>query len=837
MFKPVGVNCLLFCYLSLILACSNVFSQEHEQINDSLSNSELAKKEAQAESLFRLAKTYHLQQDYPSSVNNFLSSVSIYESLNNVDSVAKVYLEITKLYQDWGAYDKALEYALNTYLFAQSLGNNELKIKALKQIAATYFEKGNYIKAINSYEELLTYAKSQKNAYEQMFALEYLAESEKEAKLYKKAEQHYMELLSFNKQAQNPSLFIAKIHTYLGFLNQKINKPLNALRYYQAALTIYQKNNEEKFLADAYLNIALSKTAIKKYKQAEVSYKKALTLKKKFGDKKGVAQLNNYLMLNSYKAGNKNKAFNYAYKAKKIAKEAGFLTILLTTYTTLARIHEDKEFYKESQEFYLLYRVIKDSLSTINQKKEKLLVQKNFEINKNEDEFKLRIVKQEKNKLQVSQLEMKAKQQEKDLAISKKNAELQEANYHMAEMEKQKIQNLLALAESNLYKGKQAREILLLQKNEALKDLLIQKQNDEQEDKERNLTLALKDNQLLKKDKELKAQEMKKQTATQKYLVIISFLIGVAFIIMGINWLFSHRKNKKLSLQKKEISEQNRILHKKQEEILTQRTLIEKQNEELKYQGKQVEDSIKAAALIQQAVLPEELKCKYLLGEHFIIYKPKNVVSGDFYWLYEVEGKTFMAVVDCTGHGVPGALTAMIGATLLDKIVGFRKVYEPNQILEQLHHEIEESFDGGQIQSYYGMDLSLVRIERLSPNETKVTFSAAKRPLYYILPNTSTLVEVKGTRRMIGGRDAKRAFAAQEFVFPMGTLIYMGTDGFADQADNKGKRFGTQNLKQLLSQISDLSLEHQAIVLEEKFQTYTGEATQRDDVLLIGFRV
>lgn len=839
MFKKSCTYCFVCFYLSLCLVYTNAFSQEEEIIiNESSLDTQLAKKRKQAKSLFEIAKVYRLQKDYPSTINNFLSCAFIYESLNDVEQVAKVYFEIAQTYQSWNAYDKALEYSLNTYLFAKNLEDKELEFLGNKQIAQIYFQKGNYKEAISRYKELLNYVKKQGNLPEQILLLEALATAEKKDKLYKQAHQHYIELLGFTQKEQGASLFSANVYTNLGFLNQQMKKPLKALKYFQGAGTIYKKNDKQELLAGAYQNIALSKMSLKNFEGAEFFYKKALLIKKKFKNKADIARLKKHLALNSYLLGNKSKAFNYALEAEKLAKEGDFLDILLEIYEVLAQMYAKEEFYKESKEYYILHASVKESLNLLKEREASMKAQRKLDITKSEDEFKLRTAKKEKNEMKLDQLKMKAKQQEKDLALFKQNAKLQEANYNMAKLEKQKIQNLLALTQSNLDKEKQTQEILILQKNQALKDLFLKNQTALREDKQRDLALALKDNELLKKDKQLKAEEMKEQAINQKYLIIISFLIGIAFIFMGLSWFKSRRKNRRLSLQKKEISEQNNILQKKQKEISKQRALIHEQHQELKYQNQQVKDSIRAAALIQQAILPESTKFKFVLGDYFIIYKPKDVVSGDFYWLYETDNKIFIAIVDCTGHGIPGALTAMIGTTLLDKIVGLRKVYNPDQILEQLHKEVEVSFTGGQVQSYYGMDLGLLSIEKYTENESKIIFAAAKRPLYYILPNTSTLIEIKGTRRMIGGGiGIKRDFVAHEIILPKGTLIYMGTDGFADQADEQGNRFGTQKLKKTLSQISDLSIQKQAVVLEQTFQNYIGSATQRDDILLIGFKI
>ena len=240
-------------------------------------------------------------------------------------------------------------------------------------------------------------------------------------------------------------------------------------------------------------------------------------------------------------------------------------------------------------------------------------------------------------------------------------------------------------------------------------------------------------------------------------------------------------------------------------------TEIKKANIEISAQNKFIKSSINYAQTIQQAILPiKENIDKHL--NNFIIYRPKDVVSGDFYWftvvkdiplLKEVEYLKFIAAVDCTRHGVPGAFMSMIGSSLLNEIVKQRKIYEPKDILIQLNLGIRKSLKQDITENHDGMDLCLCRIEEephnssnltysplthsllthSKPTHSKVTFVGAKRPLFYYKSQEKELKRIKGSRKSIGGyyQNNKVEFTNQEIILQKNDIIYLTTDGYIDQ--------------------------------------------------------
>ena len=271
--------------------------------------------------------------------------------------------------------------------------------------------------------------------------------------------------------------------------------------------------------------------------------------------------------------------------------------------------------------------------------------------------------------------------------------------------------------------------------------------------------------------------------------------------------------------------------------IETQRDTIETHNQTLTQSNKLISQSIKAAQHIQQAILPNQRKLDYLLKDHFIIYRPKDMVSGDFYWLNEIDGYIYLATVDCTGHGVPGAFMSMIGNLLLDEIIRVKKITDPAHIVQQLHNEIYSTLRQAETNNSYGMDLSLMVFKRQNTH-AEIRFCGAKHSLHYYNPQTQETGTFKGDRKSLGGhQNDDLCFTTQPLKLPQGTFVYVGSDGMEDQNNVKRRRFGSKKILQTLKDSAHLPLQQQKEVLETTFDTFMQGTIQRDDILIICFQV
>ena len=297
-------------------------------------------------------------------------------------------------------------------------------------------------------------------------------------------------------------------------------------------------------------------------------------------------------------------------------------------------------------------------------------------------------------------------------------------------------------------------------------------------------------------------------------------------------------QKKAITERNKEIITQNEELRQQQDEIMAQRDAIELQNNTLSIQNKRINQSIRSAKTIQEAILPFEVRMKKTLGEYFVIYQPRDIVSGDFYWLGEVQNKRIVAVIDCTGHGVPGAFMSMVGFTMLNEIINTKQVSDPSDILEQLRQDIRYYLRQDETGGRNGMDVVLVTLENLDSEQVRVSFAGAKRPLWYIQQNSTATEFIKGSSVSIGIiYEEQRSIQTHTFICPRKTLLYLGTDGFTDQNNIHRKKIGNQKLMKMLYLYRNLPLSQQKQALEKMLHEHIEGTEQRDDILFLGFKL
>ncbi|MBU8893265.1 MAG: response regulator [Bacteroidales bacterium] len=291
-----------------------------------------------------------------------------------------------------------------------------------------------------------------------------------------------------------------------------------------------------------------------------------------------------------------------------------------------------------------------------------------------------------------------------------------------------------------------------------------------------------------------------------------------------------------IAKQKERMEEDLNFIMKQGDKIAEQKHKIIIQHKIVRKQNKKIEDSILYAKRIQSAVLPPNRFIQHLLAEHFIFYKPRDIVSGDFYWTKQVDDKIYIAAADCTGHGVPGALMSMLGITFLNEIINKNPNIHANEILNELRIHIISSLrqTGSTGESRDGLDIALCIINHKNKS---LEYSGANNPLYLIRNNA--LIETKPDRMPIGiHRRAKESFQNNILKLQNNDLVYIFSDGFVDQFGGKdGRKFLSSNFKNLLIENNSKSLNEQKILIEQTFNNWKGERKQLDDILIIGFKI
>lgn len=272
-------------------------------------------------------------------------------------------------------------------------------------------------------------------------------------------------------------------------------------------------------------------------------------------------------------------------------------------------------------------------------------------------------------------------------------------------------------------------------------------------------------------------------------------------------------------------------------EVVQQKAEIELQSQKIEVFYKQVTDSIRYAKRIQEAILPPDSFVKKLLPDSFVLYKPKDIVSGDFYWFDQVGGKSLFAAVDCTGHGVPGAFMSIVGYNLLKQIVSKHQNPQPSFILDELSKGVSETLHqrNEESTSKDGMDITLCSYD---PKERELEFAGAFNPLFIVRDNE--ILEIKGNKFPIGiflEKETKK-FTNHKFKVKKGDVLYIFSDGYADQFGGaKGKKFMQSQFRNLLFDIHIKPMPEQRRILDQTIEHWRGNEDQVDDILVIGMRV
>ena len=272
------------------------------------------------------------------------------------------------------------------------------------------------------------------------------------------------------------------------------------------------------------------------------------------------------------------------------------------------------------------------------------------------------------------------------------------------------------------------------------------------------------------------------------------------------------------------------------EKIIKKRTKeIREQRDQIAEQKQAITDSIQYAKRIQTAVLPPGELIEKVLPEHFILFKPRDIVSGDFYWLKQIDKYVVFTAADCTGHGVPGAFMSMLGVALLNEIVRRKEITRANQILEELRNQIKAALrqSGKAGEAKDGMDMALCILDL---EEMKLQFAGAYNPLYLI--RGDELIETKADKMPVAIYLKMDNFTTHKIQVQKGDCLYLFSDGYADQfGGEKGKKFKSKAFKALLLSIQDKSMEEQRLAIDEAFENWRGDLEQVDDVCVIGVRI
>ena len=298
--------------------------------------------------------------------------------------------------------------------------------------------------------------------------------------------------------------------------------------------------------------------------------------------------------------------------------------------------------------------------------------------------------------------------------------------------------------------------------------------------------------------------------------------------------------NKEITAKNEELQHQKGEIEKQAENLLEVNKLLIGKNEEIESKNEKITDSIKYAKQIQKAVLPEKDFISSIINEHFIFFKPRDIVSGDFYWLRKINDFIIIAAVDCTGHGVPGAFMSMLGVALLNEVVRKKEIVQPNQVLNELRKYVKTSLHqtGNNDESRDGMDMAICAI---NSRTYVMQYAGANNPVYIIRKNEKEkpeLIKLEADSMPIGIYINETPFKNKEIQLKQNDCIYLFSDGYIDQfGGKKGNRFLSTRFNKMLLDIYNKPMEVQKNIIEKTFYDWKGSNIQVDDILVMGLRV
>ncbi len=729
---------------------------------------------------------------------------SLLTQLKQADAPQKLslLLELSEYYYEREPA-RAATFAGDAYEIAVRQSDLNLQAKAL-------FSIGYVAYLMNEYDKSLLYLKKAHTLWLKLENADGVASCLNRMGNVWQLKGDYEQALSLYKQ----SFFIVKnlpdnaelprILTNMGSIYQLYGDYKQAINYMLQALGIYEDMKNDEGMAWSYLNIARLFKKMSDYEKALQYVNNSYQMYKKIADVKGI-KTGVALCLKEKGSiyqdmGNFDKALEYGLKVLELNTAAANQHGIASSLYILGRIYYSQNRYEDA---------IKNMQQSMKQKA-----------------------------LLGDSLDLAAIHRYLGYIYLKQGSYSQSQTAFTTSIRMAKKQNLrdelrdvyMGLSDLSRLQGKYNKALDYYIQFSALKDSL-----NDRDILQREMQYEFNRRQHNMELEQIQKEEMQKSKLQRQKLLtmlFIGFFIFTLLLALSIYRNFKVKKaaNEKLALQNEEIRLKNKLIE-------AQRDDIKLQHDQISNQNKLITDSIRYAQRIQTAILPQEKMIQQLLGEHFIFYLPKNIVSGDFYWIGKHGSKIVIAAADCTGHGVPGAFMSMLGVAFLNEIVNKLGIVNPDEILFSLRRNVidalHQSDEIGRPKD--GMDIALVTIDTAT---RKLQFAGAHNPMYHF--NNGTLSVYKGSRMPIGihSEMSETPFELHELSYAKGDVIYLFSDGIIDQFGGpKNSKFKQSMLMELLTNLQNSNMDDQKAEIVQTFSDWKGKNNQLDDILMLGVRM
>jgi len=685
--------------------------------------------------------------------------------------------------------DSAFYFAQMAYDFAEARNNKKGMVKALHTQGVSLKIQGNYENALKYSLKSLAISKEivDKEAMSASFInIGNILDNQGN---YEKALEYFLKSLAINKELGDKKGMAASYNN-IGNIYSNQGNYEQALEYNLKGLAIRKEIGDKKGKGNSYGNIGNIYHNQGNYEKALEYHSKSLAIDEELADKKGMGYSYNNIGNIYDNQGKKEKALEYYEKSLKIAEEIEIKVLAVASYSNLGLIYYEQgndevaiDYYKkglkicEEIDIHQYASVLYENIGFIYKD------QGNYE-KALEYLLKSKNIKQEINTIKGLDKTSKSLSE-----VYKKLGKYKQA-IEMHELYMETKDSIARMdAEEELYKFEVDKEYQLKKQADSIlhaDEIIIQQAENRA------------------KEEQLKSE---KQRRTGLLVIVGLVLVSLGFVFVQL------RKTR------------------------AQKVVIEGQHERLNESHREITDSINYAKRIQDALMTSAVYIKDVLPESFILFNPKDVVSGDFYWVYRSpKGQIYFTVADCTGHGVPGAFMSMIGTSLLNEFIIENNLEDTAEVLTKMREQIIKSLDqkGLQGENKDGMDMALCKYD---PKKGTVQYSGAYNPLIYISKNE--INQLKGDSQPVGLHTGKKlTFTNKEIQVAKGDMLYIYSDGFPDQfGGEKGKKYLSGKFKKFLLSISDKPIDEQNTLIKAEFANWIGDHEQIDDVCVMGVRI
>ncbi|MCX7861732.1 MAG: tetratricopeptide repeat protein [Bacteroidales bacterium] len=705
-----------------------------------------------------------------------------------------------------------------------SSNEDSIKVRILIETAHCYYEALESDSAEKYYQQALRYLidlpHSKQTATLRSVALRKLSDIEYDKGHFELAQKYCFQALS-SALSQKILTEISACCNNLGIIYHNRGLFDSAAYYYFQSLKIDEHLKDYKGIAIRYNNLGNVYYAQRSLDKAIEFYEKSLNIKKQLKDTSGISF--SYLNIGAvwYSRKNFDKALEYFQQSLELKKKLNDANGIILLYNNIGLVYRKQKQYQKALNYYILSL---DLAKELNDKQKIAMLYENI------SNVYYNMGMDEKDKIKAKQHYLKAIENcLQAYAISKEIKSLEFMYSSVSSIYR------IYFALSEFQEGIKYLEIFLnlkdsLFNNSKLKAIAEAEKKFEAEKKQ-----LVIDN--LTKEKELQASELKRQeTIIWSVLIVLGLSIIFAIVIVQ-RFRVTRRQKQIIEKQKAIVDEKNRLLNKQNEEIKAQHEIVIRQKEQIEEMHKKLTDSINYAKRIQEAILPDKETTNQLLGNYFILFKPKDIVSGDFYWTTRINEWLIIAVADCTGHGVPGAFMSMLGVSFLNEIVHKKEVTKASQVLHLLREEIIHALRQKciNVEQKDGMDISFFV---MNTNTRECQWAGANNSLIILQKvdneNQWQLAEIKPDKMPLAIYPRLDPFTNHEFIIEKETRIYLFSDGFADQFGHvNGKKYMHKRFKQLLLDTAHLPLSNQKQVLNQTIEEWKGHLEQTDDITIV----